>query len=148
MIKALARGRDKAGFIDMIPEAYAVCQNYISKLRQGDVDLRDLVLHSRLTSDPQNYRAVSRTALVAQQLLKSGRELHAGQKVRYLLVQPEADSPMRRVSALELFDNSTRYDPEAYANLCMRAFESLIPVKYLNLENLDKTVTPISIPAQ
>jgi len=148
MIKTLSRGRDKTGFIEMIPEAYAVCQNYIQRLRQGDVDLRDLVLHSRLTSEPQNYRAVSRTALVAQQLLKSGRELHAGQKVRYLLVQPEADSQMRRVIALELFENSTRYDPEAYANLCMRAFESLIPVKYLNSETKDRAVPPIPISAR
>jgi DNA polymerase-2 len=145
MIKILAHGRDKKGFIDMIPRAYAVCQSYIDRLRQGDVDLRDLVLHSRLTRNPQEYRAVSRTALVAQQLLKSGRELHAGQKVRYLLVQPGADSTVRRVTALELFDSSTKYDPEAYGNLCMRAFESLIPVQYLNLEKLNKTESSVCI---
>jgi len=147
MIKTLAHGRDKKGFIDMIPRAYAVCQSYIDRLRLGDVDLRDLVLHSRLTRNPQEYRAVSRTALVAQQLLKSGRELHAGQKVRYLLVQPDADSTVRRVTALELFDSSTRYDPEAYGNLCMRAFESLIPVQYLNLERLNKTEPSVCITA-
>jgi len=136
MIKALAHGRDKRGFIEAIPAAHAVCQEYIERLQEGDVDLRDLVLHSRLTCEPGEYRAVSRTALVAQQLIKSGRELHAGQKVRYVLVQPEADSPMRRVKALELFDDSTRYDPEAYANLCMRAFESLIPCQYLTTDTL------------
>jgi DNA polymerase elongation subunit (family B) len=95
------------------------------------VDLRDLVLNNTLTREPNEYRATSRAAIVAQQLVKAGKELHAGQKVRYIMVDAEADNPIRRGRALELFDNSTRYDPEAYSELCERAFENLIPVQYL-----------------
>ncbi|MHA2360131.1 MAG: DNA polymerase domain-containing protein, partial [Candidatus Thorarchaeota archaeon] len=131
MIKTLARGYDKAGFLMQIPAAYAVCQEYIGRLHDDDVDLRDLILNSTLTRNPHEYRATSRAAVVAQQLVKAGRELHAGQKVRYVMTSADSDNPLRRVRALELLDKSTRYDPNAYAKLCKRAFESLIPAQYL-----------------
>jgi len=83
------------------------------------------------------YRTTSRASVVAQQLIKSGREIHAGQKVNYILVDEDAESPIRRVKALELFDETTRYDPEAYAQLCIRAFENLIPAQHLQELHLD-----------
>jgi DNA polymerase elongation subunit (family B) len=132
MIKTLARGRDKAGFLEQISSAYSVCQEYIDRLHDDNVDLRDLVLNATLTRDPHEYRATSRAAVVAQQLVKAGRELRAGQKVRYVMTSADSENPIRRVCALELFDGFTRYDPDAYANLCRRAFESLIPAQYLN----------------
>ncbi|UCE09760.1 MAG: hypothetical protein JSW61_12425 [Candidatus Thorarchaeota archaeon] len=132
MIKTLARGRDKSGFLERIPDAYAVCQSYIDRLHEGDVDLRDLILHSRLTREPAEYRATSRAAIVAQQLVKAGKDLHAGQKVRYVLSSVDSPSPVRRVKAVELIDETVRYDPEAYAVLCERAFENLIPAQYLD----------------
>ena len=132
MIKTLARGRDKAGFIEQIPHARAVCQEFIHRLHDDDVDIRDLVLNSTLTRNPHEYRATSRAAVVAQQLVKAGRELNAGQKVRYVMTSASSENPLRRVCALELFNESKRYDPEAYAELCTRAFENLIPAQYLN----------------
>jgi DNA polymerase elongation subunit (family B) len=131
MIKALARGQDKAGFIAQIDSAEAICREFIDRLHDDDVDLRDLVLNSTLTRNPHEYRATSRAAVVAQQLVEAGRELNAGQKVRYVMTSADSENPLRRVCALELFDESTRYDPEAYARLCKRAFENLIPVQYL-----------------
>ncbi len=132
MIKTLARGRDKVGFLEQIPNAYAVCQEFINRLHDDNVDLRDLILNATLTRNPHEYRATSRAAVVAHQLVKAGRELHAGQKVRYLMTSADSENALRRVCALELFDESTRYDPEAYAKLCKRAFESLIPAQYLD----------------
>ncbi|NHJ14436.1 MAG: hypothetical protein EAX95_12225 [Candidatus Thorarchaeota archaeon] len=131
MIKTLARGRNKAEFIELIPAAYSVCRRFIDKLYEGNIDLRDLILHTRLTREPDAYRANSRAAIVARQLVENGKELHAGQKVRYIMVSGESESPMRRVRAIELLDETTRYDSEAYATLCLRAFENLIPSQYL-----------------
>ncbi len=144
MIRILAQATDKAGFLQRIPEAYATCQRYIEKLWQDDVDFRDLILHTRLTRDPDDYRATSRAAIVAQQLVKSGRDLHAGQKVRYILTSADSPSPVRRVKAIELVDTTMRYDAKAYARLCERAFENLIPVQYLSQKELEllKEITP------
>jgi DNA polymerase I len=131
MIKTFAQANDKMGFRQRIPEAYEVCRNYMERLYNHDVDLRDLILNANLTRDPHEYRAVSRAAVVAQQLAKAGQELHAGQRVRYVMVDAGSANPLRRVKALELFDESTRYDPKAYAELCQRAFENLVPSQYL-----------------
>jgi len=131
MIKVLARANDKSGFLERIPDAYAVCQSFIERLHDSDVDLRDLILNNTLTREPHEYRATSRAAIVAKQLVKAGKELHAGQKVRYVMTEAEAGNQLRRVRALELCDTSTRYDPEAYSILCERAFENLIPAQYL-----------------
>lgn len=148
MIKTFAKASDKKGFLQRIPEAYRVCQRYIDKLSEGDVDLRDLVLHSRLTRHPNEYRATSRAAVVSKQLMRAGRELHAGQKVRYIMTSADSKNPMRRVRALELFDRGTQYDAKAYAKLCERAFESLIPAQYLNGQDYRgdsaQTVLPIT----
>ena len=136
MLKVFARAQNRAEFIERIPEAHLVCQEFIERLYRGDVDIRDLVLHNRLTREPHEYRTTSRAAIVAQQLVGSGRELHAGQKVRYVLVSADSESPLRRVRALELFDDATRYDPMAYADLCLRAFENLIPHQFLDEQDL------------
>ncbi|MFW9812558.1 MAG: DNA polymerase domain-containing protein [Candidatus Thorarchaeota archaeon] len=141
MIKTLAMGQDKDGFLRQIPEAHAVCQEFIGRLHDDDVDLRDLILNSTLTRNPHEYRATSRAAVVAQQLVKAGRNLHAGQKVRYIMTSADSENPLRRVRALELFDESTRYDPEAYAILCERAFENLIPAQYLDSSERDSEQT-------
>jgi DNA polymerase-2 len=138
MLKVLARADTKSEFIEMIPETYAVCQDFVERLMEGDVDLRDLVLHSRLTRNPDEYRATSRAAIVAKQLVKAGKELHAGQRVKYVMVDSDSPSPFRRVKALELFDETTKYDPQAYATLCERAFENLIPIQYLD-DSLDRS---------
>jgi DNA polymerase-2 len=134
MIKILAQASNKTGFLRRISEAYETCRSYIEKLYDNDVDLRDLILNANLTRNPEEYRAVSRAAVVAQQLVKAGQELHAGQRVRYIMVDADSINPLRRVKALELLDESTRYDPKAYAELCQRAFENLIPAQYLGLE--------------
>jgi DNA polymerase elongation subunit (family B) len=131
MIKTLAQAADKIEFQQRIPEAYEVCRSYMDRLYKLDVDLRDLILNANLTRDPHEYHAVSRAAVVAQQLVKAGRELHAGQRVRYIMIAADSTNPLRRVRALELLDDSTTYDPKAYAELCERAFENLIPAQYL-----------------
>jgi DNA polymerase I len=140
MIKTLARARDKDEFIAMIPNAWTVCDDFVRRLRQRDVDVRDLVLHTRMTRDPDQYHSTSRAAVVAQQLAKAGRELYAGQKVRYLMVEAESENPLRRVRALELLDDATNYDPQAYSGLCIRAFENLIPVQYIEPAQLSSYV--------
>ncbi len=131
IIEVFARGNSKAEFLELIPDAYSICQAFIDRLHQGDVDVRDLILYTRLTREPHEYQTTSRAAIVARQIEGAGKELHAGQRVGYLIVDSESPSPFKRVRAIELIDTSTTYDAKAYANLCVRAFESLVPAQYL-----------------
>jgi DNA polymerase elongation subunit (family B) len=136
MIKVLAHGRNKEEFLERVPEAYETCRRYVHRLHEGDVDIRDLVLNSRLTHEPEEYQTTSRASIVAQQLIKAGRELHAGQKVRYIMIDVDSQNPLRRVKALELLTEDTNYDAMAYAKLCFRAFENLIPAQHLSRVHL------------
>ena len=131
MIKVLAQASTKEEFIRLIPRAQEMCEEYIQRLYRGDVDLRDLILHARLTRDPEEYRATSRAAIAAQQLKRVGKHLRAGKSVHYVIVDSKARIPEQRVQALELITSDTRYDSDAYATLCRRAFENLIPHQYL-----------------
>jgi len=81
---------------------------------------------------------MSRASIVARQLTEAGKELNAGQKVRYIMIQADAESQMRRVRAVELLDETSTYDAEEYSRLCKRAFESLIPVQYLDYPSIEK----------
>ncbi|NHI83632.1 MAG: hypothetical protein EAX81_04960 [Candidatus Thorarchaeota archaeon] len=145
MIKTLAQARNKSEFIELIPAAYSVCRRFINKLHEGNIDLRDLILHTRLTREPDAYQATSRAAIVARQLVENGKRLHAGQQVRYVMVSADSESPMRRVRAIELLDETTRYDPEAYAALCLRAFENLIPSQYLQQSTMTETDEAVQV---
>ncbi|MEM4734155.1 MAG: DNA polymerase domain-containing protein [Candidatus Thorarchaeota archaeon] len=132
MIRTLAHAPDRDALIRAIPDARAVCEEFIRKLREGDVDIRDLVLQSRLTHHPDEYHGTTRVAVAARQLAGMGRRLYPGQSVRYIMVESKSRNPARRVRAIELVDESTRYDPDAYSELCIRAFENLIPAQYLD----------------
>ncbi len=131
MMRTLARARNREEFVRFIPEAHAVCRRFVRKLFVGNVDARDLVIHSRLSRSPDEYRAPTRTSIVAHQLKSAGRSIHAGQRVGYVIVDADARIPEQRVRAVELMDRDTGYDAEAYAQLCIRAFEELIPAQYL-----------------
>lgn len=132
MIRVLAQAQNKNEFLELIPEAFGICQDYITELKAGDVDMRDLVLNSRLSREPDEYQTTSRAAVAAKQLVEMGKDLHAGQKVRYVLIESDTKNPLRRVKAVELIDDSMQYDSDAYAKLCLRSFESLIPAKFIN----------------
>jgi DNA polymerase-2 len=111
MISALARANTKQEFIEQIPRAYEICQDFVARLHQGDADIRDLVLHTRLTRDPEAYRATSKASIVSKQLASAGKELHAGQRVKYIMIDSDAPNPFRRVRAVELLDGSDSRSP-------------------------------------
>jgi len=134
MIKTLASARNKREYLERVPQAYDVCRRFIQRLYRGDVDVRDLILYAKLTRDPREYRVATRASIVADQLMKVGRRVHAGQRVAYVIVDSDARIPEQRVRAVELMDEDSRYDPEAYARLCLRTFEELVPTGYCHIE--------------
>ncbi len=133
VLRTLARGHGRRGFLKMLPQAREVCQTFIDRLYERDVDIRDLVVHERLSRSPGEHRVLSPAAVAAQQLAAHGMHLHAGQVVDYIVVEPGVTRQTGRVLALPLVVPSTRYDPDAYARMCLRAFEELVPAHYLHL---------------
>ncbi len=141
MIRRLARGRNRTEFLDLIPEAYTVCMEYVDRLYHQDVDLRDLVITAKISRVPTEYRTSSRASIAALQLINTGYRVYPGQRVRYIITDEAAETPSKRVRALQLLDTSDCYDPDAYARLCFASFENLFPTQYLKNSGISTSRT-------
>jgi DNA polymerase-2 len=129
MLKAVSNASNREQFIRAIPNARRVLLDYVRKVREGDVDLRDLVICRNLSRSPSEYSVMTRQATAAQQLKSVGINLQAGQKTRFLVLNSSAKNPARRVIAAELRkrESSILYDKEEYVKLLQRAFDGMFP---------------------
>lgn len=129
MIKALSDASNLEQFVKVIPKARQILQDYINRVRKGNVDLEDLIICRRLSRDPSEYTVVTRQAAAAQQLKSIGIRLQAGQKAKFVILNSSARNPARRVLAAELLerDPNTLYDKEEYTKLLQRAFDNMFP---------------------
>jgi len=129
MIKALSDASNLTQFVKAIPKARQILQDYINRVREGDVDLEDLIICRRLSRDPSEYTVVTRQVAAAQQLKSIGIRLQAGQKAKFVILNSSARNPARRVLAAELLerDSNTFYDKEEYTKLLQRAFDNMFP---------------------
>jgi DNA polymerase elongation subunit (family B) len=129
MIKAVSTASNREQFIKAIPKAKELLLNYIDRVREGNVDLRDLVICRNLSRSPSEYSVMSRQATAAQQLQSFGVNLQAGQRAKFLVLNSRARNPARRVIAAELSkpDSKTPYDKEEYVKLLKRAFDNMFP---------------------
>lgn len=129
MIKALSIASNREEFIDAIPRARKVLQEYIERVCEGKVDLEDLVICRNLSMSPSEYSVMTKQAAVAAQLKTYGVNLQAGQKARFVVLNSSARNPIRRVIAAELskHGSKTLYDKEEYVKLLRKAFDHLFP---------------------
>ncbi len=121
MLEILADGRDAAGFRAAIPQAIAFAGERLRDLRAGEVPTRQLVVTNRLSRRPEEYTVRTAAARVAQQLASNGVELHPGERLNFLLVPgPE------KALAWEMIEGAVPYDRAAYAELLLRAVDSVL----------------------
>nr|MDO8134581.1 DNA polymerase domain-containing protein [Candidatus Njordarchaeum guaymaensis] len=141
MIRAVSDASNREQFISAIPNARRVLHEYVRRVREGDVDLGDLVISRNLSRSPSEYSVMTWQATAAQQLKSVGVNLQAGQKTRFVVLNSSARNPARRVLAAELRnrDSSIFYDKEEYVKLLQRAFDNMFP-KYIRETNDEKSM--------
>ncbi|NVM04482.1 MAG: hypothetical protein HWN67_19320 [Candidatus Helarchaeota archaeon] len=121
-------------FKQLVPKVKRkVLQKYIDKIRAHDYNLEDLLITTRITRYPHQYKNSSRQAIAAKQLTNLGIEIHPGQKVRYIITSAKSKAPINRVLVSHLLKHSSRCDVEEYTKLLKRAFRNLVPYKVDNL---------------
>ncbi|MHA1377339.1 MAG: DNA polymerase domain-containing protein [Candidatus Helarchaeota archaeon] len=104
-----------------------VLQKYIDKIRVHDYNLDDLLITTRITRYPHQYKNSSRQAIAAKQLTNLGIEIHPGQKIHYLITNADAKNPTNRVLVSHLIKHGSRCDVKEYTKLLKRALRNLIP---------------------
>jgi DNA polymerase-2 len=120
ILDILAEGPDAAGFRQRLPAAVRHARRKLQTLLAGEVPLADLVITQRISRAPVEYVTHTITSQAARELVEAGVELSPGASVRLILVPgPE------KARAWELVEGPLPYDRPAYAELLLRAVESL-----------------------
>jgi DNA polymerase-2 len=121
---ALARNRDE--FLMRLPGALRLVREYIDRLRDGRVDMQELMITKQLSKDPAEYEHNVVQAIAAKRLVHEGVQISAGQNVSYI-IQRGREGPEKCVLPSELIDGPIRYDVEKYTQLLLDAVKALLP---------------------
>ena len=129
MIGVLASAGNAAEFTQKIPDALAVVKAYREKLIRGEVPVWDLVVTKHMSKNPQNYRQHVSQVIAAEQLVKAGVEVHAGNNLAFVFTDAENKRYHRRVVAEQLIDRGVHADTKKYLLMLYAAAANLLSFK-------------------
>jgi DNA polymerase I len=126
ILSVLGKGETVNEATALVDECVGVFLKYAWSILDHSAPIGDLVFTRRLSKKPEEYVNRSLTATVADQLIREGVELHAGESVRYVITDYESKSPGRRALAFDLVDDMTVYDPKRYVALLAEACSTVL----------------------
>jgi DNA polymerase I len=126
MINVLASANNSKEFTAKIPEVLEVVKRYRQRLIDGEVPVWDLIVTKRLSKNPKRYRQHVSQAIAAEQLIKEGSDVHAGNSVKFLFTNTEDKRHDRRVKAAQLIDEKVKADTKKYLMLLYASAANLL----------------------
>ncbi|MCE7698857.1 MAG: hypothetical protein K8E24_008540 [Methanobacterium paludis] len=103
----------KAILKDASPEkAASIVRDVIVEIKKGDIPLEDLVIHTQLTKNPEQYVQRAPHVMAAKKAIKRGRKVGPGSIIRYVVVKGK-EPISQRAEPIEDVDVSN-YDPNYY----------------------------------
>ncbi|MDI6643436.1 MAG: DNA polymerase domain-containing protein [Methanobacteriaceae archaeon] len=98
---------------DGSPEkAIEIVKAVVQDIKKGNVKLEDLVIHTQLTKNPDEYVQKAPHVLAAQKAIKRGRKIERGSIIRYVVVKGK-EAISKRAEPIEDVDIAN-YDPSYY----------------------------------
>ena len=129
MINVLSSANNSEEFEQKIPEALNVVKDYRQKLINGEVPVWDLIITKHLSKNPKHYKQHVSQVIAAEQLIKEGAEIHAGNNVTFLFTDSKNKRYHRRVIAEQLIEKDVNADTKKYLLLLYASAETLLSVK-------------------
>jgi DNA polymerase elongation subunit (family B) len=126
MIKTLATADNTAELKEKIPEALTIVKVYRRKLLDGEVPIWDLIVTKRMSKSPSRYRQHVSQVIAAEQLMKEGAEVHAGNNIQFLFTHAEDKRHERRVRAAQLIEKNVNPDAKKYLLLLYSSAANLL----------------------
>ena len=126
MINTLATANNTAELRRKIPSALEVVRRYRQKLLDGEVPIGDLIISKRMSRRPDRYRQHVSQVIAAEQLIKEGAEVHAGNSVKFLFTHSKDKRHERRVKAAQLIEKGIEPDTEKYLTLLYSSAANLL----------------------
>lgn len=119
-------------------KAVKIVRNVVEDIRKGKISLEDLVIHTQLTKNPEEYVQSAPHVMAAKKAIKKGRKIGPGTIIQYVVVRGREPISKRAVP-LEDADIS-QYDPSYYIdNQVLPAVSRIIEaIGYLKEDILHK----------
>jgi len=126
IINVLATANDSREFMQKIPAAIKVVKEYRRRLLDGEVPVWDLTVTKHLSKQPGMYKQHVSQVIAAEQLLKEGSRVQAGQSVSFLFTHAESKRVNRRVCAEQLIEKGANADVKSYLLLLYSSAANLL----------------------
>lgn len=139
----LATAHNKQELAEQAAQVIAMVHENLARLRDGQVNYRDLVLTYHLSRDPKEFQHNTLNAIVARDLMRRGVSLAAGEPIQYIVTRAKSPHPSERAQPLEFFDPATGYDVEKYTELLVRAMRTLLQPLGLTEKQIMRQEAPI-----
>ncbi len=126
LIETLAEASTREEMAALLPEWMQIVTRELDRLRAGHVPLHLLTIACSISKLPKEYKVNSLNAAVARQLEACGIELHPGERIRYVVMNKDADVDSDRVVPWALIgEGQDGYDVAYYEELFLRACEQV-----------------------
>jgi DNA polymerase I len=93
-------------------KAAKIIKDVIDEIKEGNIPLEDLVIHTQLTKKPENYVQKAPHVMAARKAIERGRTVGPGSIIRYVVVKGR-EPISRRAEPIEDVDVAN-YDPNYY----------------------------------
>jgi len=144
MIDVLAKADNAIEFLNRIPDVFDVVRKYRKRLLDDDISVWDLMVTKHLSKNPKHYRQQVSQVIAAQQLIKEGADIHAGNSVTFLFTDAENKRYNRRVLAKQLVEKDVNADKMKYLLLLYTSASNLLSFKGYTAETESDAVNGLS----
>jgi len=151
MIKTLAPANNTTELRKKIPDALEVVKRYRQKLLDGEVPIEDLIISKRMSRNPERYHQHVSQVIAAEQLIREGAEVHAGNSMKFVFTHSKHKKHERRVKAAQLIEKGVEPDTARYLTLLyssaanMLSFDGYTTQKIYDKVTEEKVKTIFSI---
>ena len=93
-------------------KAKKIVKDVIQKINNNKVSLEDLVIHTKLTKKPENYKQLAPHVIAAEKMMLHGQKVNSGSIIRYIITKGHGPIS-KRAEPVEYIENK-QYDAEYY----------------------------------
>ena len=140
MINVFSEANNSAEFMQKIPEALNVVKAYRLKLIDGEVPIEDLIISKHLSKNPKHYKQQVSQVIAAEQLIKEGSEVHAGNNVHFVFTDSKNKRFDRRVKAEQLLGKGVNPDETKYLQLLYASAASLLSFSNYTVKTVQDSI--------
>ncbi len=148
MLEIMGRAGTVGEIQDLLPALLEKTGEFVTALREGQVDPLELVVRRHISREPEEYTNASTNAVVARALEEAGIKLSPGEMVEYIIVDASGRKKPDRAKPLALYSFEDGYDAAKYTEMALKAAETLLLPFGYTFDVLQEMFCPNPAPAR